>query len=391
MKNTHPTDTIEQKFSISYNYSVSFTYDLFNPENQLLKDTVCKAGLTNQHKLILFLDEGVLDGQPDLLKRIVDYSNQHKLHLKFVTETLTIPSGEKLKSDLKRIEKIQYAICEHHIDRHSFVLGIGGGALLDAVGLVAATAHRGIRHIRIPTTVLAQNDSGVGVKNGVNLFDKKNYLGTFTPPFAVLNDYRFIETLPSRDKISGMAEAVKVALIRDCTFFNWLESNTDKLVDFNAEAMQHMIKRCAELHMHQIGNGGDPFETGSARPLDFGHWAAHRLETITDYDIRHGEAVAIGIALDSRYSVLNGLLPEGADERIHHLLTSLGFKLWHSGLELKNTENNWSIIQGLNEFQEHLGGELTITLLSDIGTGIEVHDIKEELVLQSIHWLKQHR
>jgi len=236
-----------------------------------------------------------------------------------VTNPIPMPAGERIKSDSSFIEQMQSIICEHHIDRHSFVLGIGGGALLDAVGLVAATAHRGIRHIRIPTTVLAQNDSGVGVKNGVNLFGQKNYLGTFAPPFAVLNDYQFIETLPDRDKISGIAEAVKVALIRDTRFFEWLEANIGNLTKFNADAMRYMIQRCAQLHMHQIANGGDPFESGSVRPLDFGHWAAHRLETISNYQIRHGEAVAIGIAIDSRYSVLSGLLAKGLDDRIHSL------------------------------------------------------------------------
>jgi len=335
MTKSNKTSTAVQEFTVSYSYPVSFTYDLFDPANPLLKDTVCLAGQSKQHKLIIFIDEGVLSGQPDLCSRIDNYVAEYKQNINVVTDAIPMPAGENLKSDLKYIEQMQTVICKHHIDRHSFVLGIGGGALLDAVGLVAATAHRGIRHIRIPTTVLAQNDSGVGVKNGVNLYGQKNYIGTFAPPFAVLNDYQFIETLPNRDKISGIAEAVKVALIRDTEFFDWLESNTVNLTNFNADAMRYMIKRCAQLHMHQIANGGDPFESGSVRPLDFGHWAAHRLETITDYQIRHGEAVAIGIAIDSRYSVLSGLLRDGCDERIYNLLSSLGFDLWHTDLEKK--------------------------------------------------------
>ena len=389
--NTHTTYTYPQEFSIRYSYPVSFTYDLFDSENLLLKDAIASAGQSKQHKLIVFVDKGVLTGQPNLNACIERYVEHHKQHLKLAIAPVPVSAGEKLKSDFNLVKHMQSIICEQHIDRHSFVLGIGGGALLDAVGLVAATAHRGIRHIRIPTTVLAQNDSGVGVKNGINLFGQKNYLGTFTPPFAVLNDYRFIETLPDREKISGMAEAVKVALIRDGAFFDWLESNTGQLISFNADVMRHMIKRCAELHMHQIANGGDPFETGSARPLDFGHWAAHRLETMTNYQLRHGEAVAIGIALDARYSVLSGLLAEGTDERIHHLLSSLGFDLWHSGLELAAPNNDWDIMQGLNDFKEHLGGELTITLLAAVGIGVEVHDIKPNLVLQAIQWLKQRK
>src|SRR5690606_1083383 len=127
-------------------------------------------------------------------------------------------------------------------------IGLGGGAVLDAVGLVAATTHRGIRHVRVPTTVLSQNDSGAGVKNGVNLYDQKNFVGTFAPPCAVVNGLDLLDTLPPRDKIAGMAEAVKVALIRDAEFFEWLERHADDLVVFERSGMRHMIRRCAELH-----------------------------------------------------------------------------------------------------------------------------------------------
>ena len=106
-----------------------------------------------------------------------------------------------------------------------------------------------------------------------------------------------------------MAEAVKVALIRDAMFFEWLEANADALREFVPAAMARMIRRCAELHMRQIAHGGDPFERGSARPLDYGHWSAHKLEALTGHELRHGEAVAIGVALDTRYSVQIGMLP----------------------------------------------------------------------------------
>src|SRR5690606_38845412 len=148
---------------------------------------------------------------------------------------------------------------DHHIDRHSYVVAIGGGAVLDAVGLVATTTHRGVRHIRVPTTVLAQNDSGVGVKNGGNLQGVKEFVGTFAAPFAVLNDRDFAMSLPDRDKVAGMAEAVKVALIRDAAFFAWLEQHSEHLATFERDAMATMIRRCAELHMRQIAHGGDPF------------------------------------------------------------------------------------------------------------------------------------
>lgn len=377
-----------QKFSVAYEFPVHFTENLFAPDNPALCDTICRLEPDKRHRCILFIDDGVAKSMPHLCNRITEYARHHSNRFELVTEPIQIPGGEAIKSVLHFTEQMHQALFDHHIDRHSFVIAVGGGAVLDAVGLVAATAHRGVRHIRVPTTVLSQNDSGVGVKNGVNLFGMKNYIGTFAPPFAVLNDLQFIKALPERDKIAGMAEAVKVALIRDGEFFNWLEANADALSLFEDTAMAQMIRRCAELHMHQIGHGGDPFETGSARPLDYGHWSAHKLESMTSYHVRHGEAVAIGIALDARYSVLSGLLKPGDEVRICCLLEELGFKLWHPALVKKNREGRLEVLQGLVDFREHLGGELTITLLDDIGVGVEVHRMDETLLVDSIEWLK---
>ena len=266
------------------------------------------------------------------------------------------------------------------------MVAVGGGAILDAVGLAAATAHRGVRHVRVPATVLSQNDSGVGVKNAVNLNGVKNYVGTFAPPWAVLNDFDLLDTLPRRERLAGISEAVKVALIRDGDFYHWLEANADALTLFERDAEEHMIRRSAELHMHQIAHGGDPFEQGSARPLDFGHWSAHKLEALTHNHVSHGEAVAIGIALDTRYSVLAGLLPEGEDIRVVSLLERLGLRIFHPAL-VREANGRLAILNGLNEFREHLGGELTITLLEGIGRGIEVHEMDQALVAQAIAWL----
>jgi 3-dehydroquinate synthase len=243
--------------------------------------------------------------------------------------------------------------------------------------------------VRVPTTVLAQNDSGVGVKNGVNAFGVKNFVGSFAPPFAVLNDAIFLRTLQPRDRIAGMAEAVKVALIRDAVFFEWLESQVDALRASEPEAMARMIRRCAELHMRQIAHGGDPFESGSARPLDYGHWSAHKLEALTGNELRHGEAVAIGIALDGRYAVQVGMLAAGREERIFGLLKRLGFYLWHAALERRDAQGRWLVLEGLREFREHLGGELSVTLLREIGRGEEVHAMDEAEILRAIAWLRQ--
>ncbi len=386
-----PSAVHVQKFSVSYEYPVHFTNSIFAPDNPVLRDTLTRLEPERRHRCLVFLDDGVCTARPLLSAEVEDYAAAHGDAMELAIPPVQVPGGEKIKNELYFVESMQGLLQEHRIDRHSFVIVVGGGAVLDAVGLVAATSHRGVRLIRVPTTVLAQNDSGVGVKNAVNLKGSKNFVGTFAPPFAVLNDLAFIDALPAREKIAGMAEAVKVALIRDREFFHWLERNIDPLSTFERPAMATMIRRCAELHMRQIAHGGDPFEMGSARPLDFGHWSAHKLESLSNNHVRHGEAVAIGIALDTRYSVLTGLLPPGTEDRVAALLELLGFKLWHPALRAKRGECGLAILDGLREFREHLGGELTITLLQDIGRGIEVHEMNEALVRECIDWLEARR
>jgi 3-dehydroquinate synthase len=271
---------------------------------------------------------------------------------------------------------------EFGIDRHSYIVAIGGGAVLDMVGFAAAISHRGIRLVRVPTTVLSQNDSGVGVKNSINYFGKKNYLGTFTTPVAVLNDFNFLKTLDDRDWRAGIAEALKVALIKDLSFFEWLEKEALALSKRELEPMKAQIIRCAQMHMDHIA-GKDPFEFGSSRPLDFGHWAAHKLEHLSQYRIRHGEAVAIGIALDSCYSYLLGWISKEDLDRVFGVIRTLGFSLYEPELSGEN------LIKGLREFQEHLGGQLTIMLLEKLGKGVEVHEMDENLIQSAIQLLEE--
>lgn len=375
-----------QRFSVPFEYPVVFARDIFNPENRVLANAIGHAEPDKTHRCLVFVDSGVVAAQPTITARIAQWFARTS-GVSLVGEIITVPGGEAIKRDGTHVEAVQRAVYRHCIDRHSCVVAIGGGAMLDAVGLGAAVAHRGVRLIRVPTTVLSQNDSGVGVKNAVNLDGYKNFTGTFAPPWAVVNDFDFLQHLPRRERIAGIAEAVKVALIRDGGFFAWLEANADRLRAFERDAEEWMVRRCAELHMAQIAHGGDPFERGSARPLDFGHWAAHKLETLSGHTVNHGEAVAIGIALDTRYSVLAGLLPAGAEERVAALLERLGFTLFHPGLVLPGANGQPALLAGLDEFRQHLGGELTVTLLEELGSGIELHQIDPDLVRQALDWL----
>lgn len=377
-----------QRFSVPYEYPVAFTHGLFRPENPLLVEMLSLHQEEKQHRCLIYLDEGVATAQPDLVERIQRYFAAHASRMTLVEAPQVVPGGEQIKICPSHVIAAQKAIHRLGVDRHSYVIAIGGGAVLDAIGFAAATAHRGVRHIRVPSTVLSQNDSGVGVKNGINFNGVKNFMGSFAPPWAVLNDLALLTSLARRERIAGIAEAIKVALIRDEEFFNWMETNVEKLRDFDPEAEEIMIRQGAALHMRQIAHGGDPFERGSGRPLDFGHWSAHKLEALTRHEVHHGEAVAIGIALDARYSVLAGLLPEGEELRIVEMLEGLGLRIFHPQLIEPTASGEPAILTGLREFQEHLGGELTVTLLAAIGQGIEVNAIDNELIMQSIAWLQ---
>ena len=372
-------ETIHQTFSVPFEYSVHFTEKLFDKNNALFADIVTNPRIL---KVYFVVDQGVVDSHPSLINQLRDYADAYSNCFELVADPLVVPGGEAVKNDNTYLEQIIGASNAYAIDRHSFIVAIGGGALLDMVGFGAAIAHRGIRHIRIPTTVLAQNDSGIGVKNSINAYKKKNFLGTFAPPFAVINDSDFLHTLDDRDWRSGISEAVKVALIKDATFFDWIEDHAQGLASRELPAMNELIYRCAKMHMDHIA-GGDPFEMGSSRPLDFGHWAAHKLEQLTHYELRHGEAVAIGICLDVTYSYFKGMISKKEHQRVIQLFKAIGFPVYIAELSGDN------VIKGLEEFREHLGGELTIMLLEEIGKGVEVHQLDADLILKAADKLKE--
>ncbi|MCV3216942.1 3-dehydroquinate synthase [Plectonema radiosum NIES-515] len=390
-KTTLNLQPIQQHVSVSFDYSVHFTDEVFNLKNPMLAQLIASDGEQKPKKIVVVVDAGLLEFRRSLLRQIALYTKYHADILTLAGEPIKVPGGEAAKNNPNLVKQIHKLIDSSGICRHSYLIAIGGGAVLDLAGFAAATAHRGVRLIRIPTTVLGQNDSGVGVKNGINAFGKKNFLGTFAPPYAVVNDLSFLSTLSDRDWRSGIAEAVKVALIKDADFFEFIRTNSEALRRRDMDAMQPLIYRCAQLHLEHIATSGDPFEMGSSRPLDFGHWAAHKLEQLTNYNLRHGEAVAIGIALDTTYSYLLGNISRLEWQCILNTLITLGFVLYVPELteKLSQPEHSRSLFRGLQEFREHLGGELTLTLLQRIGQGIEVHQADLSLYKRAISLLQE--
>lgn len=376
---------IQQSFHVDFQYKIHFTEHLFNKENHLLKNIFQdETQLGIKRKLLFVVDASVLKHFTSLEHAIIHYFDNNE-YIKCIKEIIVVPGGEIVKNDIQYFDKIIDAIDRHGIDRHSYVAAIGGGSTLDLAGYASTVAHRGIKQIRIPTTVLSQNDSGVGVKNGINYKGKKNFLGTFSPPFSVLNDAQFLTTLSDRDWAGGISEAIKVALIKDLDFFDWINKNAESLSLRDMVSMKYLIERCAELHTEHIG-GGDPFEFGSSRPLDFGHWSAHKLEQLSDFQILHGEAVSLGIALDCAYSYLDKRISRENLELIISLLKRCKLPITHELIQIDSLDH--PIFKGLEEFREHLGGQLTIMLLHKIGKGTEVHELNHSIVMQASQLLK---
>lgn len=381
--------TIRKNIRLDCTHRVFFTRDSFSMANETLAEILQPRREGQRTKALVYIDEGILDGNPNLPERIVGYFRGREERLNLVAPPVFMRGGEAAKNDWSLVERIWSDLNEHAMCRHSYVIIIGGGASLDLVGFAASTAHRGVRLIRFPTTSLSQGDGGVGVKNGVNFFGKKNWIGTFCVPDAVVNDFHFLRGLPESQKRAGYVEAVKVALIRDRSFFEQMEERAEDLAHFEEKALEQIIRKSAALHLDHIAGSGDPFERGSARPLDFGHWVAHKLEQLSDFKIGHGDAVAIGLAVDLTYSARIGLIKPKTAQRCLVLLEKLGFELFDELLLTEGKCESRSILDGLEEFREHLGGELTITLIQGIGEGVEVHAMDKKQILNSVEDLQQ--
>ena len=379
--------TILQSIDVNWEFPVVFTQDLFDPNNPVLRSTLQRKENHRKHRVIVYIDGHVATALPDLAARVRHFFSAHTADFDLATAPVTVPGGEASKNDFRLVEQLLTQLLELRMDRQSFAIVIGGGAVLDAVGFAAALVHRGLRLIRVPTTVLAQNDAGVGVKNAVN-FLGKNAIGTFAPPFAVINDFDLLLPLPDRDWLSGVAEAFKVSIIRDRPFFEELCQTAPRYPARDFVAMQRLVTRCAELHLDHIRTNGDPFEYGTARPLDFGHWSAHKIELLTRFAVSHGEAVAAGVLLDSIYARDHGWLTSHELDAIDQGLRQSGFTLWSDAYDLRDAKGERLVFEGLREFQEHLGGDLCVTFPDHIGARFEVNTIDLTRMDAAIHELR---
>ena len=380
--------TLLEKFSVSFRYPVIFTHGVFAPANPALAKILAKDRGRSQARVLVVVDAGLADATPGLLRKIEAYFWARRGRLCLVRKPLLVPGGENAKNGWNNVRELMTLAGAGHLDRHSYVVAAGGGSVLDMAGFAAALVHRGLRFVRVPTTVLAQNDAGVGVKNGMNGGGAKNFAGTFAPPFAVIDDFEFLKTLPQGEWAGGVAEAFKVAVIKDRRFFAYLCRHAAALRRREQAAMEKVVHTTAALHLRHIATSGDPFERGSARPLDFGHWAAHRLELLSDFTLGHGAAVAVGIALDTTYAMLKKFIPPAEREALIRGLSDCGLPVWSPLLERPGAAGEPDVLAGLEQFREHLGGRLCITLPAPVGAAREVHTISLPLMKKAIGLLR---
>ena len=360
---------------LTFKHRIVFTRDAFGAGLRDLAEVFADA--VGEMRGLILIEDAVARAWPGLESAAREGMRSIGFE---IADLAVLPGGEKVKSDDALVREVWRLIDAAHLDRHSYVVAIGGGAFLDAVGFAAATAHRGMRLVRVPTTTLAQCDSGVGVKCAINGFGKKNWIGSFAVPYAVVNDFAFLQSLDPITHRAGLIEAVKVALVKDREFFEWIEARLAGLAALDAPLLEACVERSAMLHARHIAEGGDAFESGSSRPLDFGHWAAHKLESMTGGELSHAPAVAIGLALDVLYSVEVGLVPSSITERVLAVISGLGLATFHPVLDQRDACGRRVVLDGLEEFREHLGGRLTVMMLGGIGRGVDVHELDAEVL-----------
>ncbi|HMP71932.1 MAG TPA: 3-dehydroquinate synthase [Kiritimatiellia bacterium] len=382
--------TYQQKLRVDFSFPVMFTRDVFDPGNRCLRSVMKAPTSGGVSRCVVVVEEAVANAHPGLCKAAEEYLRGVD-GVSMLAATIRVErGGEEVKGGWKAMQSLAEWMISARLCRHSYVLVVGGGALLDAVGCAAALVHRGMRVIRLPTTVLGQNDAGVGVKTAINLASGKNIIGTFSPPHAVINDSLFLQTLPWEGWRDGIAEAIKVAMIKDAGFFREVSRDMGRYRERSLEAMERLVRRCAELHLDHIREGGDPFETGSSRPLDFGHWSAHQLELLSGYTMSHGEAVGLGIRIDTNYATQMGWLSGWEAAEVQNVLTAAGFPLWCEALSLRDERGQRRVLEGLERFREHLGGTLTLVFPAGLGAMREEREISLEVLNEMLDEMDPH-
>jgi 3-dehydroquinate synthase len=275
-----------------------------------------------------------------------------------------LPDGEQHKT-LQTAGWVFDDLVGKKLNRDAIVLALGGGVVGDIAGFAAACYQRGIGYVQIPTTLLAQVDSSVGGKTGVNHTGGKNLIGAFHQPLAVIADTDTLSTLPDRELSAGLAEVIKYGCIADLEFLGWLDSNMEKLLERDAEALTHAVARSCEIKASIVGE--DEREHGRRAILNFGHTFGHAIEAATGFErYLHGEAVALGMVMAADFSRELGLIDEAAKERVDGLLRRAGLPTEAPKVGAARA------LELMQMDKKVLAGKVRLVLLERLGSGIIV-------------------
>ncbi len=292
---------------------------------------------------------------------------------------LALPPGEATKGWPQFSRCVEWLL-EQKIERRDVVVAFGGGVVGDLVGFAAAVLRRGVRFVQLPTTLLAQVDSSVGGKTGINTAQGKNLVGAFHQPSLVLADIGALDTLPPRDLRAGYGEVVKYGLLGDAGFFDWLEQNGSAVIAGDAAARLHAVTRSVQMKAAIVSR--DETEEGERALLNLGHTFCHALEKATGYSDRllHGEGVAIGCALAFALSQRLGLCSQEAPSRVRAHLKALGLKTDLSDIvgDLPDAEG---LLRLMGQDKKVVDGRLRFILTRDIGQAFVAEDVPHDLVL----------
>jgi 3-dehydroquinate synthase len=313
---------------------------------------------------VIITDANVAVLHADVLQRALSDAG-------FETELLSVPAGETSKS-LRQINRIFEKLPVMRLDRHSFVIALGGGVVGDLAGFIAATYLRGLALIQVPTSLLAQVDSSVGGKVGVNLPQGKNMVGAFYQPRIVLADTDTLRTLPERELRAGFAEVIKHGAIADAEFFAWLEQNYALVLKLDAEAVAHAVRRCCEIKSDVVSR--DEREAGLRAILNFGHTVGHAMEALTEYvGLLHGEAIAIGMCCAGFLSVKRAGLSQNDAARLKSLIAAVGLPT-RPGERLSADQ----LFATMRLDKKAAGGKLRFVLLKRLGEAVLSNAITDD-------------
>jgi 3-dehydroquinate synthase len=321
-------------------------------------------------RVVLITDSGVRQPHAELVA-------QSLAAAQIAVDLLEVPAGEASKS-VAVAERLWNELAARKVDRKAVVVAVGGGVVGDLAGFIAATYARGLSFVQIPTTLLAQVDSSVGGKVGINLPSAKNIVGAFWQPAEVLIDLDVLATLPEREYRSGLAEVVKYGVILDAEFFGYLEAHADALVSRDPAVLEHIIARSCRLKADVVEQDEREL-TGVRAVLNYGHTFCHAIETVSGYGrYLHGEAVAIGMVCAARLARLMGRIDDELPLRQHALLAALGLPT-----EFENLPEG-ELLAAMQRDKKTEHGKLRFVLPSRLGHVELVSQIDPALVLRSL-------